>query len=93
MAHCADNVLDRYTQAVLSAMMAGLEDPTDHKGYIVFFCSNLDSLFMSAVLDEVALEAMQGLGRLTVRVPNEQIERILVYILLRIRPCFEKVQN
>lgn len=35
IAHCSDSVLERYTQAVLSAMMAGLEDPTDHKGKTV----------------------------------------------------------
>jgi len=40
--------------------------------------------------DEVALEAMQGLGKLVARVPREHIERIFVNILLRVRPCFEK---
>uniref|UniRef100_A0A915IY29 Maestro/Maestro-like HEAT-repeats domain-containing protein n=1 Tax=Romanomermis culicivorax TaxID=13658 RepID=A0A915IY29_ROMCU len=69
--HCSDAIFDRYIQTVLSAMMAGLEDPTDYK-------------------DEVALEAMQGLGRLTTRISKDNIEKNLTYIMLRIRPCFEK---
>lgn len=71
VSHCGDAVFEKYTQTVLSAMMAGLEDPTDHK-------------------DEVAFEAMQGLGRLTTRVSRSHIEKIMVYIMLRIKPCFEK---
>jgi hypothetical protein len=41
--------------------------------------------------DQVALEAMQALNKLSTRIRAEQMQQILVSVLLRIRPCFEKV--
>ena len=41
--------------------------------------------------DECALEAMQALAKLCTRVQQTDIDDILVSVLLRIRPCFEKV--
>jgi hypothetical protein len=43
--------------------------------------------------DEVALEAINGLNKLSVRLPTKQLESILVNVLLRLRPCFEKVDT
>ncbi|KFD65737.1 hypothetical protein M514_13667 [Trichuris suis] len=40
--------------------------------------------------DEIVFEAMQGLSKLASRASKEQIERLLVNVILRIRPCFEK---
>lgn len=89
VAHCTDTVLTKYIPSVLSAMIAGLEDNLDHKGEQPRVYS--DRLLHGRVADEVALEAMQGLGKLVARVPREHIDRIFVNILLRVRPCFEKV--
>ncbi len=43
--------------------------------------------------DETALEAMQGLNKLSARLPRLHLDKILVSVLLRIRPCFEKVTH
>lgn len=72
LALVSDSELEKYTTTAVSAVMAGLEDPGDHR-------------------DEVALEAMNGLNKLSARVARRQLEAILVNVLLRLRPCFEKV--
>ncbi|VDK86299.1 unnamed protein product [Litomosoides sigmodontis] len=40
--------------------------------------------------DEVAMEAVNALNKLSTRVPNAHLENILSIVLLKLRPCFEK---
>lgn len=40
--------------------------------------------------DEVAMEAINALNKLSTRVDNEQLNSILSSVLLKLRPCFEK---
>uniref|UniRef100_A0A0M3JBR1 HEAT repeat domain-containing protein n=1 Tax=Anisakis simplex TaxID=6269 RepID=A0A0M3JBR1_ANISI len=40
--------------------------------------------------DEVAMEAINALNKLSTRVDNDQLESILSSVLLKLRPCFEK---
>uniref|UniRef100_A0A915AX96 HEAT repeat-containing protein 7A n=1 Tax=Parascaris univalens TaxID=6257 RepID=A0A915AX96_PARUN len=40
--------------------------------------------------DEVAMEAINALNKLSTRVDNEQLSSILSSVLLKLRPCFEK---
>lgn len=43
--------------------------------------------------DDVALEAMQGLSKLSGKLSPAQVQPILMPVLLRLRPCFEKVAH
>ncbi|KAK6107053.1 hypothetical protein QQG55_26690 [Brugia pahangi] len=40
--------------------------------------------------DEIAMEAVNALNKLSTRVPNAHLENILPNVLLKLRPCFEK---
>ncbi|KAM3720959.1 Maestro heat-like repeat-containing protein family member [Dirofilaria immitis] len=40
--------------------------------------------------DEIAMEAVNALNKLSTRVPNTHLENILSNVLLKLRPCFEK---
>ena len=43
--------------------------------------------------DKITLEAMNGLSKILTQVTEKDIQPILINVALRIRPCFEKVNN
>ncbi|VDP00726.1 unnamed protein product [Soboliphyme baturini] len=76
IAHCEDPLFNQHSTTALLAMKSGLDDSADHKG--------------SFTINEIAFEAMQGLSRLAARCSIDQLQPLLISIILRIRPCFEK---
>lgn len=43
------------------------------------------------VNDDITLESMNGLSKIIALIDENNVRPILINILLRIRPCFEKV--